>query len=251
MIKRTLTLTLLLLTTSGVVFSQGLTNEIRTGCRQALNQRLSRDNRGAAIQSTLRSARERIGGGAQMRISGEAEVSIDNGPSRTVSYECIYNIRGDFPESASYTFTGDNDWGGGNPGGGSGGGRPGEGWGRPRPGGGRGMNFDTLPSVTMRRGGRGGNIIEVKAEVDGMIDIFIRGDQVRYDVINGQNPNYMDVVASVVLPRRELDCQVEKRDGRSEILVIDQPSRFHNFTLHLQINDRAGGSDRYEARITW
>lgn len=113
------------------------------------------------------------------------------------------------------------------------------------------MNFESLPSVTMRRGGRGGNIMEVKAEVDGMIDIFIRGDQVRYDVITGQSPNYMDVVASVVLPRREVDCQVEKRDGRAEILVIEQPSRSNNFTLHLQINDRAGGSDRYEARITW
>jgi hypothetical protein len=34
-------------------------------------------------------------------------------------------------------------------------------------------------------------------------------------------------------------------------MVIEQPSRQNNFTLHLQINDRAGGSDRYEARITW
>jgi hypothetical protein len=252
MIKRTVALTLFLLMTSGVGLSQGLTNEMRIGCRQALNQRLSRDSRGATIQSNLRSARERFGGGNQLRISGEAEVSIDNGPWRTVNFECIYNTRGDFPESASYSFTDGGNWNGGNSGIGAGGGRPGDGWGRPRPGGGgRGVSFDTLPSVTMRRGGRGGNIIELKAEVDGMIDIYIRGDQVRYDVINGQSPSYMDVVASVVLPRRELDCQIEKRDGRSEIIIIDQPSRYNNFTLHLQINDRAGGADRYEARITW
>lgn len=254
MIRRIFTLTLLLLTTSGFALAQGITSEIRSGCRQALNQRLSRDNRGAAIQSNLRSARERFGGGNQLRIIGEAEVSIDSSPWRTVSFECIYNTRGDYAESATYNYTDGGGWGGGNGGNGgngSGGGRPGDGWGRPRPGGRGAANFESLPSVTMRRGGRGGNIIEVKAQVDGMIDIFIRGDQVRYDVINGQTPSYMDVVASVVLPRRELECQIDKRDGRSEIMIIDQPSRFNNFTLHLQINDRAGGADRYEARITW
>lgn len=247
MTGRTAALTFLLIALSGVGLGQGVSTEIRIGCRQALNQRLARDNRGATIRSNLRSTRER-GGGEQLRISGEAEVSIDNGPSRTVSFECLYNLRGDFAESASYRYSDD---GNGNQGGwNSGGGWPGGESARPRPGG-RGVNFDALPGSTMRRGGRGGNIIELKVQVDGMVDLFIRDDQLRYDVINGQPPADLGTIASVFLPRRNLECYVEKRDGRSEIMVIEQPSRQNNFTLHLQINDRAGGSDRYEARITW
>ena len=243
---------LVLTVTGSRALAQGVNSEIRSGCRQALNQRLFRDNRGARIQTTLRNVRDRSLANGQVTLSGEAEVSIDNGPWRTVSFDCTYNTRGDFAESASYSFSaggpgGDND-GGGFSGGGNN--QPG-GWNRPRPGGGRGGNFDALPGFTMRRGGRGGNEIDLRLQVDGMVDIYIRGDQVRYEVINGQPPNDYGTEASVFLPRRELECQVEKRDGRSQILVIDQPSRLNNFTLHLQINDRDGGSDRYRARINW
>lgn len=245
MIRRGLTTLVLLVAGVGSALGQGISNDMRIGCRQALNQRLARDNRGAAIRSNLRTTRER-GGGDQLRITGEAEVSIDNGPWRVVTFECVYNLRGDFPESAGYSYSDGGYQGGGS----SGDDWSGTGPGRPRPGG-RGVNFDTLPGYPMRRGGRGGNIIELKIQVDGMVDIFIRGDQLRYDVINGQPPSDLGTVAGVFLPRRNAECYVEKRDGRAEILVIDQPSRFNNFTLHLQINDRSGGSDRYEARITW
>lgn len=225
--------------------AQGALNDTRIGCRQALNQRLARENRGATIRTKLRAVQER-GGGVQLRLSGEAEVSIDSGPWRVVSFECIYNLRGDYAESASYTYTDTFSGGGWNNGGDVSGGEPV----RPRPGG-RGVNFDALPGFTMRRGGRGGNLIELKVQVDGMVDIFIRDDQLRFDVINGQPPSDLGTVAGVFLPRRSLECLVERRDGRAEILIIDQPTRQNNFTLHLQINDRAGGSDKYEARITW
>lgn len=230
--------------------AQGVTAEIRTGCRQALNQRLFRDNRGSRIQTTLRNVRDRSLSNGQVSLSGEAEVSIDNGPWQTISFECTYNTRGDFAESASYSagYSGnnsdrDNDRGFG------GGGRNNQPGGRSDSR--RGINFEALPGFTMRRGGRGGNEIDLRLQVDGMIDVYIRGDQVRYEVINGQPPNDYGSEASVFLPRRELECQVEKRDGRAQILVIEQPTRFNNFTLHLQINDRDGGSDRYRARINW
>ena len=239
-------LIVMMATISGsVALAQGVTAEIRTGCRQALNQRLFRDNRGSRIQTTLRNVRDRSLSNGQVSLTGEAEVSIDNGPLQTISFECTYNTRGDFAESASYSagYSGnnsdrDNDRGFG-------------GGGRNNQPGGRRINFDALPGFTMRRGGRGGNEIDLRLQVDGMIDVYIRGDQVRYEVINGQPPNDYGSEASVFLPRRELECQVEKRDGRAQILVIEQPTRFNNFTLHLQINDRDGGSDRYRARINW
>lgn len=229
------------------VAAQSAGSEIRSGCRQALNQRLFRENRGARIQTTLRTVRERYLNDGQVELSGEAEVSIDNGPRRTISFDCVYNTRGDFAESVNYT-TGTI---GGNFGGNQGGSPGVGGFGRPRPGAGRGVNFDGLPGFTLRRGGRGGNEIELLMRIDGMVDIYIRGDQLRYEVINGQPPVDQGTQASVLLPRRELECQVEKRDGRAQILIIDQPSRANNFTLHLQINDRDGGSDRYRARISW
>lgn len=241
--KNTLPLLLTALFLTLPVAAQSAGNEIRSGCRQALNQRLFRDNRGARIQTTLRTVRDRYLSDGQTGLSGEAEVSIDNGPWRTITFDCVYNTRGDFAESVTYSA--------GNSGGNQGGSPGGGGFGRPRPGAGRGVNFDGLPGFTLRRGGRGGNEIELRMQIDGMVDIFIRGDQLRYEVINGQPPGDLGTQASVPLPRRELECQVEKRDGRAQILVIDQPSRANNFTLHLQINDRDGGSDRYHARISW
>jgi len=248
-------LTVLILNLQAV--AQSASADVRTGCRQALNRRLfqdnagrdnrRRDNRGARIQSRLRNVRDRYLSDRQVALSGEAEVSIDNEPWQTITFECIYNTWGDFAESATYGTANYGDNSDRNPGGNVGGG----GLGSPRPGMGRGINFDALPGFPLRRGGRGGNEIDLRLQVDGMIDIFIRGDQLRYEVINGQPPSDLGTQASVLLPRRELECQVERLDGRAQILIIEQPSRTNNFTLHLQINDRDGGSDRYRARINW
>jgi hypothetical protein len=110
--------------------------------------------------------------------------------------------------------------------------------------------FDQLPGFDLRSGGRQ-NQIELQIEVDGLVDLYLRDGRLRFDVINGRPPRDAGSRAGQPLPRTTIFCDVEKRRGRNEIRVIEQPSRNNNFTLHLQIDDRQGGADRYEARIRW
>ena len=53
------------------------------------------------------------------------------------------------------------------------------------------------------------------------------------------------------LPRRAVDVRLEKKHGRGEIEIVQQPSRNNDFTAVVQIRDNKGGSDDYEFELIW
>lgn len=65
------------------------------------------------------------------------------------------------------------------------------------------------------------------------------GLQVAYQNINGQ------------LPRRAGVVTARKTSGRGSVTVIQQPSRFNDFTAIVQVADTRGGADDYRVEISW
>ncbi|MCI0524347.1 MAG: hypothetical protein L0Y75_03705 [Acidobacteria bacterium] len=87
--------------------------------------------------------------------------------------------------------------------------------------------------------------------VDGSDIIFIRGNQLRIDHRSGQ-PVYDEShrFFQSLSNGREF-VTVRKIEGRGSVRVIEQPSRNNNYTAAILIEDRDGGSDRYEIEVEW
>ena len=225
---------------------------LRARCTDALQRRISSEERIRFPQVTITRARADSPGRGVVRLRGQANVGVRGNQDREISFECRANRNSDLAEVFSWRWGTEQadpspGWGG-RPGAGGGGSGGGGGW---RPGGRPGaIAFDQLPGFDLRSGGRQ-NQIELEIEVDGLVDLYLRDTRLRFDVINGRPPRDAGSQAGQPLPRTTIFCEVEKRRGRNEIRVIEQPSRNNNFTLHLQIDDRQGGSDRYQARIRW
>jgi hypothetical protein len=107
----------------------------------------------------------------------------------------------------------------------------------------RSTNYD--PS---RRDGR----FDLRVRVDGSVDFFIRTGEIRYQVRSGAPPRDEGSEYRQELPRGEtVNLQLEQRDGRNPIRIVEKPSRRNNYTLIISIDDSQSGGDRYHARITW
>jgi hypothetical protein len=87
--------------------------------------------------------------------------------------------------------------------------------------------------------------------VDGSDLIFIRGNQLWVDHREGQPIHSDDYRFYQSLPNANRFVAVRKIDGRGTVRVIEQPSRSNNYTATISIEDRDGGSDRYEIEVEW
>jgi hypothetical protein len=53
------------------------------------------------------------------------------------------------------------------------------------------------------------------------------------------------------LPRRAAAVRLEKKDGRGDVEIVQQPSQSNDFTAVIRIRDEKGGSDDYEFELIW
>jgi hypothetical protein len=88
-------------------------------------------------------------------------------------------------------------------------------------------------------------------QVDGSDLIFIRGNQLWVDHREGQPIRDQDYRFYQPLPNANRFVMARKINGRGSARVIEQPSRNNNYTATILIEDRDGGSDRYEIEVEW
>ena len=90
-----------------------------------------------------------------------------------------------------------------------------------------------------------------KGRVDDDIRIVIRGGRADVETIGG-NP-YYDATTnfSASLPRRRVTVRVEKRRGRGEVFIEQQPSRENDFAAVIRVRDPRGGASDYEFDVIW
>ncbi len=116
-------------------------------------------------------------------------------------------------------------------------------------------------------GGRGGNradrgqgrddrtpragSLSCRGRVDDVIELEIRGDQLRERVVSGQRVSDVSSRFNSNLPRRRVKVNVEKLRGRGNVDVVEQPSSRNNFTAIVRLRDTKGGADDYEIEVYW
>jgi len=103
-----------------------------------------------------------------------------------------------------------------------------------------------VSSVQAQRGS-----MEWSGTVDDVIQIRIRNRNARTRHISGRAYSDARFDFNGRAPRRNVNVDVDKRDGRGRVFIVQQPNRRNNFTTIVQIVDSKGGADRYRFTLYW
>jgi len=90
-----------------------------------------------------------------------------------------------------------------------------------------------------------------RGQVDGESQLLVRRSDVESRAISGLPVSGGTFNFTSPLPRRAVDVRLEKRKGRGEVEIVQQPSRSNDFTVVIEIRDKKGGADDYEFELVW
>lgn len=98
--------------------------------------------------------------------------------------------------------------------------------------------------------GRSG-VLTWSGRVDDVLLLEIRDRNVRDRIVSGQQAERVRFDFSSSLPNREVNVTADKRRGRGDVRVVEQPSRRNGYTAVIEIRDRQGGAADYEIEVRW
>ena len=108
----------------------------------------------------------------------------------------------------------------------------------------RRMNRDDVPL--------GKGQCDIRLQVDGEVEVQVRGDGVFVRTISGQNARDDGSECNAPLPNRDIQgFNFEVKDSRGDIRLLAEPSRRNDFVAIVAIRDSAGGFGRYHFRLSW
>ena len=87
--------------------------------------------------------------------------------------------------------------------------------------------------------------------MDGETQLLVRRSEVESRALSGLPASGITFNFTSPLPRRVVDVRLEKKHGRGDIEIVQQPSRNNDFTVVVEIRDKKGGSDDYEFELIW
>ena len=111
-------------------------------------------------------------------------------------------------------------------------------------------NTGPFPPDTGGGGDRTGRI-NWRGRVDDDVRLTFRGGSVDVETLGGteysdSQPNFTNS-----LPYRRVTVRIEKRRGRGEVYIEQQPSRQNNFAVVVRIKDTRGGASDYDFDLVW
>lgn len=87
--------------------------------------------------------------------------------------------------------------------------------------------------------------------VDDVVQLKIRGSSVEVKAISGRDVSNANYNFTSPLPNRRVDVEIDKKKGRGNVRVLQQPRRENDFTTVIEIKDTSGGARDYELEIYW
>ncbi|MGH7637967.1 MAG: hypothetical protein ACREOK_09980 [Gemmatimonadaceae bacterium] len=87
--------------------------------------------------------------------------------------------------------------------------------------------------------------------VDRDIRITMRGGSADYSVASGAYPRSVQANVLHALPRRDGYLEVFLRQGRGTVQVIQQPTRYNNWTAIVRVLDTPGSFGYYDFDVIW
>ena len=93
---------------------------------------------------------------------------------------------------------------------------------------------------------------DIRLQVDGQVDVAVRGDMVVVHTISGQDARDDGSECNVPLPDHEArGFNFQVVESRNEIRLAEPPSRRNDFAAMVQIRDSSSGFGRYHFRLSW
>lgn len=93
---------------------------------------------------------------------------------------------------------------------------------------------------------------EIRLQVDGEVEVAVRGDHVTIRTIAGRDARDDGSVCNAPLPDRDMESfNFEVKEKRNEIRLLAEPSRRNGFAAIVRIRDSSGGEGRYHFRLSW
>ena len=111
------------------------------------------------------------------------------------------------------------------------------------------VNNPTYPGYP--GGGTQSGSLSWRGRVDDRVNIILQGRNVRHQTISGTGVTRVTQSMNGGLPNRPATVSVNKRDGRGDANVIQQPNRSNNYTAIIQVVDSKSGADDYNLDISW
>lgn len=97
----------------------------------------------------------------------------------------------------------------------------------------------------------GSGYLTWRGRVDDVLLLEIR-DRTVYDrVVSGRRAEGVRFDFGSALPRSEVNVSVDKRRGRGDVRVVEQPNRRNGYTAVIEIRDSSGGAADYEIEVRW
>lgn len=93
--------------------------------------------------------------------------------------------------------------------------------------------------------------LDWRGTVDDVVQIRIRNRNARSRAVSGRAYSDDNFTFNGRAPRQNANVSVNKRDGRGQVFIVQQPARRNNFTTIVQIVDKKGGADRYRFTLNW
>ena len=87
--------------------------------------------------------------------------------------------------------------------------------------------------------------------VDKQVQLVIRNRNIETQTIEGRAYSAGKFSFTASLPTRNVSVDVDKKSGRGDVSVIQQPSRDNDYTAIIQINDNDSGAKEYQLEINW
>ena len=108
----------------------------------------------------------------------------------------------------------------------------------------RRMTRDDVPS--------GKGQCDIRLQVDGEVEVTVRGDLVNIRTISGRDARDDGSECNAALPNRDIaGFNFQVIDSRNEIRLTAEPSRRNQFGAIVHIRDTSGGEGRYHFRLSW
>ncbi len=163
-----------------------------------------------------------------IRRTGRGSVTVSQSPNRVNGYAAV--IRIDDPNGGSdrYEFEMRWDTNGNN-------------------GNGNGYNNGNNGN----NGNVGSGEIRWSGRVDGTEDIRIKGSNVSWSRVEGNGATNVNFRVGSPLPSRAVTCNVNKRQGRGQVYVRQQPNSGNNYFCIIRVVDKDNGDDFYDFTLRW
>ncbi len=99
-------------------------------------------------------------------------------------------------------------------------------------------------------GSRVGSVLW-RGTVDDRVQLVIKGGRLDVSTISGRAYPDGNYSFTSSLPRRNVNINVNKRSGRGDVRVIQEPDRNNDYTAIIEISDKDGGAKEYQLEISW